>query len=66
MQRAASTTRLAQARALRVDVEVVHAGAMSYIIQRQSRFYVVAYSTDPLTGKERRRWHAAGHDRRTR
>jgi integrase len=36
---------------------------MSYIVQRQNRFYVVAYGTDPLTGKERRRWHAAGHDR---
>ncbi len=36
---------------------------MSYIIQRQNRFYVVAYGTDPLTGKERRRWHPAGHDR---
>jgi integrase len=36
---------------------------MSYIVQRQDRFYVVAYGTDPLTGKERRRWHAAGHDR---
>jgi hypothetical protein len=36
---------------------------MSYIIQRQNRFYVVAYGVDPLTGKERRRWHAAGHDR---
>ncbi len=36
---------------------------MSYIIQRQNRFYVVAYGTDPLTAKERRRWHPAGHDR---
>jgi integrase len=50
--------------ALRVGVEVVHAGAMSYVIQRQDRFYVVAYDgLDPLTGKERRRWHPAGHDR---
>lgn len=37
---------------------------MSYIIQRQDRFYVVSYDgLDPLTGKERRRWHPAGHDR---
>jgi integrase len=37
---------------------------MSYVIQRQGRFYVVAYDgLDPLTGKERRRWHPAGHDR---
>jgi hypothetical protein len=37
---------------------------MSYIIQRQSRFYVVVYDgIDPLTGKERRRWLPAGHDR---
>jgi integrase len=37
---------------------------MTYIIQRQDRFYVVAYDgLDPLTGKERRRWHPAGRDR---
>lgn len=37
---------------------------MTYIIERQDRFYVVAYDgLDPLTGKERRRWHPAGHDR---
>ena len=37
---------------------------MSYIVQRQDRFYVVAYDgLDPLTGRERRRWHAVGHDR---
>ncbi len=37
---------------------------MTYIIQRQQRFYVVAYDgLDPLSGKERRRWHPAGHDR---
>lgn len=37
---------------------------MSYIVQRKDRFYVVAYDgLDPLTGKERRRWHPAGHDR---
>jgi integrase len=39
--------------------------AMTYIVQRQDRFYVVAYDgLDPLTGKERRRWHPAGHGRR--
>lgn len=37
---------------------------MTYIIQRQNRFYVVAYDgLDPLTGKERRRWHPAGRVR---
>ena len=37
---------------------------MSYIVQRQDRFYVVAYDgLDPLTGNERRRWHPVGHDR---
>jgi hypothetical protein len=36
---------------------------MSYIVQRQDRFYVVAYDgLDPLTGRERRRWHPVGHD----
>ncbi len=38
--------------------------SMTYIVQRQDRFYVVAYDgLDPLTGKERRRWHPVGHDR---
>lgn len=37
---------------------------MTYIVQRKDRFYVVAYDgLDPLTSKERRRWHPAGHDR---
>ena len=37
---------------------------MTYIVQRKNRFYVVAYDgLDPLTGKERRRWHPVGHDR---
>jgi len=37
---------------------------MTYIVQRLHRFYVVAYDgIDPLTGKERRRWHPVGHDR---
>lgn len=37
---------------------------MTYIVQRQDRFYVVAYDgLDPLTGRERRRWHPVGHDR---
>ena len=41
---------------------------MSYIIQRQIRFYVVAYAVDPLTGKERRRCgtEAGGAGRRRR
>ncbi len=34
---------------------------MTYIVQRKDRFYVVAYDgLDPLTGRERRRWHPAG------
>ncbi|MDP8962124.1 MAG: N-terminal phage integrase SAM-like domain-containing protein [Actinomycetota bacterium] len=34
---------------------------MAYIVQRKDRFYVVAYDgLDPLTGRERRRWHPAG------
>ena len=37
---------------------------MSYIVKRQDRSYVVAYDgLDPLTGRERRRWHPIGHDR---
>ena len=37
---------------------------MAYIVSRNHRFYVVAYDgTDPLTGKERRRWHPAGTHR---
>jgi hypothetical protein len=37
--------------------------AMSYIVQRNQRFYVVAYNGhDPITGRERRRWHPAGTD----
>ena len=35
---------------------------MAYIISRNSRFYVVAYDgIDPVTGRERRRWHPAGN-----
>ncbi len=37
---------------------------MAYIVQRKDRFYVVAYDgTDTTTGRERRRWHPAGHCR---
>ena len=37
---------------------------MAYIIERNNRFYVVAYDgIDPLTGPERRRWHPAGRSR---
>lgn len=37
---------------------------MTYIVQRKDRCYVVACDgIDPLTGKERRRWHPFGHDR---
>ena len=37
---------------------------MAYIVTRNTRFYVVAYDgIDPLTGRERRRWHPAGASR---
>ncbi len=37
---------------------------MASIIERNDRFYVVAYDgNDPRTGKERRRWHPAGRCR---
>ena len=37
---------------------------MAYIIERNDRYYVVAYDgNDPRTGKERRRWHPAGTSR---
>jgi integrase len=38
---------------------------MTYIVQRKDRFYVVDYDglDNPLTGKERRRWHPVGQDR---
>ena len=37
---------------------------MSYIVQRNQSFYVVAYNgLDPITGAERRRWHPAGVNR---
>lgn len=36
---------------------------MAHIVQRKNRFYVVTYDgVDPLTGRERRRWHAVGKD----
>ena len=37
---------------------------MAYIVTRNSRYYVVAYDgIDPLTSRERRRWHPAGASR---
>ena len=37
---------------------------MTYIVQRKDRFYAVAYDgIDPITGRERRRWHPAGTNR---
>ncbi len=37
---------------------------MAYTIERKDRFYVVAYDgIDPITGRERRKWHPAGTDR---
>ena len=35
-----------------------------YVVQKGSRFYAVIYAgVDPMTGRERRRWHPAGTDR---
>ena len=35
-----------------------------YVVQKGARFYAVIYEgVDPLTGRERRHWHAAGTDR---
>jgi len=35
-----------------------------YVVQKGARFYAVIYEgVDPLTGRERRRWHPAGADR---
>jgi len=35
-----------------------------YVAKRRSRFYAVIYEgIDPITGRERRRWHPAGTDR---
>lgn len=37
---------------------------MSYIVQRNHRYYVVDYGGhDPISGRERRRWHPAGISR---
>jgi hypothetical protein len=53
---------------LRVGSEVVmsrHGSAdrnrMAYIVERKDRFYVVTYDgIDPITRRQRKRWHAAG------
>jgi len=35
-----------------------------YIVEKNGRFYAVIYEgLDPITGRERRRWHPAGTDR---
>lgn len=37
---------------------------MAYIVNRKDRFYVVGYDgIDPISGRERRRWHPAGETR---
>lgn len=34
---------------------------MAYIVERKDRFYVVTYDgIDPITRRQRKRWHAAG------
>lgn len=49
---------------LRVGDPTSRYTAMSYIVQRNNLFYVVSYNGhDPITGRERRRWHPAGADR---
>ena len=49
---------------LRVGDPTCRCTLMSYIVQRNHRFYVVAYDGhDPITGRERRRCHPAGTDR---
>ena len=36
-----------------------------YVVEKGSRFYAVIYEgVDPVTGRERRRWHPAGQSRR--
>ena len=35
-----------------------------YVAQKGDRYYAVVYEgLDPITGRERRRWHPAGSDR---
>lgn len=35
-----------------------------YVAHKGNRWYAVGYEgVDPVTGRERRRWHAAGTDR---
>jgi hypothetical protein len=35
-----------------------------YVVEKGHRFYAVIYEgVDPLTGRERRRWHPAGESR---
>ena len=35
-----------------------------YVVRKGARWYAVIYEgVDPLTGRERRRWHTAGTDR---
>lgn len=37
---------------------------MGYLVERNGRLYAVVYDgTDPLTGRERRSWRAAGTER---
>lgn len=57
--------RLSNGLDLRVEDPKSRYAVMSYIVQRDQRFYVVAYNGhDPITGQERRRWHPAGRSRR--
>jgi hypothetical protein len=47
---------------VRQPVEEEH--VQGYVVAKGDRFYAVIYEgVDPITGRERRRWHAAGCDR---
>ena len=47
---------------VRQPVEEEH--MQGYVVAKGDRFYVVIYEgVDPITGRERCRWHAAGVDR---
>src|SRR5687768_10369673 len=48
----------------RVRQPVEEERVQGYVVTKGDRFYAVIYEgVDPITGRERRRWHAAGSDR---
>ena len=45
----------------RIRQPVEEAQVQGYVVTKGDRFYAVIYEgVDPITGRERRRWHAAG------